>query len=385
VTIAALTIVVTATIVRASVPDALSPRHLARRLAQIAAVLGVGVLLLATLPGLGDVRDRFAEARPGWVALSLALEVGSVVSFVVVFRGVFCIRMPWGFSAQVGLSEQAANVLLPAGGAGGLALGAWALNRAGMSSGHIARRTVAFFLITSSANFLVAVLAGIGLLTGVLPGDATFALAAVPAGLAVLVIGGVIALPRVLPEQPAPADGNGGPPAALPKLAQLRRTVAHAGATISEGLGDAGALLRSGRPSVIGGAAGYLFFDIAALAAAFHAFGHAPAAGDFLMAYVLGQLGGLVPLPGGVGGTDGGLVAALALYGTPLASATAAVLAYRAFQLGLPALTGTVAFGRLRHTLQRDTRAAAGCEPMAAPVRVVLPAAAPAKTHEIAA
>ena len=104
------------------------------------------------------------------------------------------------------------------------------------------------------------------------------------------------------------------------------------------------------------------------------------------MAYVLGQLGGLVPLPGGVGGTDGGLVAALALYGTPLASATAAVLAYRAFQLGLPALAGTVAFGRLRQTLQQDTRAAAGCEPMAAPVRVALPAAATqAPAREIAA
>jgi uncharacterized membrane protein YbhN (UPF0104 family) len=358
--------------VYASVPDALSPRHLAQRLVQIGVVLAVGVLLLVTLPGLGDVRERFSEARPGWVALALVLEVGSVVSFVVVFRGVFCVRMPWSFSAQVGLSEQAANVLLPAGGAGGLALGAWALSRAGMSSGHIARRTVAFFLITSSANFVVAVLAGIGLLTGVLPGGASFALTAIPAGLALLVIASVIALPRVLPERPERAGGR------------VRRTLAHTGATISEGLGDAGALLRSGRPSVIGGAAGYLLFDMAALVAAFHAFGHAPAAGDFMMAYVLGQLGGLVPLPGGVGGTDGGLVAALALYGTPLASATAAVLAYRAFQLGLPALAGTVAFGRLRQTLQKDTRAAAGCEPLAAPVRVA-PALAERRRHEIAA
>jgi uncharacterized membrane protein YbhN (UPF0104 family) len=364
------------------VPDSLSPRHLASRLAQIALILLVGVLLLATLPGLGEVRERFGDARPGWVAATLLLEVGSVVSFVVVFRGVFCIRMPWSFSAQVGLSEQAANVLLPAGGAGGLALGAWALNRAGMSSGHIARRTVAFFLITSSANFVVAVLAGIGLMTGVLPGDASFALAAVPAGLALGVIGGVLVLPRLLPDRPLPTGADGAPVPDPSKLARLRHTVAHTGATVAEGVRDAGALLRSGRPSVIGGGAGYLVFDMLALIAAFHAFGHAPAAGDFLMAYVLGQLGGLVPLPGGVGGTDGGLVAALALYGTPLATATAAVLAYRAFQLGLPALAGTVAFGRLRQTLQHDTNAAAGCEPMAAPVRVARPATA---RQEIAA
>lgn len=351
-------------------PDALSPRHLASRLAQIALVLGVGGLLLATLPGLGDVRERFSDARPGWVALALVLELGSVVAFVVVFRGVFCIKMPWGFSAQVGLSEQAANVLLPAGGAGGLALGAWALNRAGMSAGHIARRSVAFFLITSSTNFVVAVIAGLGLVTGVLPGTGNLALAAIPAALAIGVIATVLLLPRILPEKPgeeeaAAVDGGAS------RRARLRFRLAHTGATVAEGVRDAGALLRSGRPSVIGGAAGYLLCDMAALIAAFHAFGHAPAAGDFLMAYVIGQLGGLVPLPGGVGGTDGGLVAALALYGTPLASATAAVLAYRAFQLGLPALAGTVAFGRLRQTLQRDSRAAAGCEPMAAPVRVV--------------
>jgi uncharacterized membrane protein YbhN (UPF0104 family) len=346
-------------------PDALSPRHLAQRAAQIAVLVIVAGLLLATLPGLSEVRDRFGDARPGWVGVALALEVGSVISFVIVFRGVFCVRMPWGFSAQVGLSEQAANVLLPAGGAGGLALGAWALNRAGMSSGHIARRTVAFFLITSSTNFLVAVLAGIGLLTGVLPGEAGFALAAVPAGLAVLTIAIVLLLPRLLPEG-SRGDGK----------------ARHAAATVAEGVRDAGALVRSGRPSVIGGAAGYLLFDMAALTAAFHAFGHAPAAGDLLLAYVIGQLGGLVPLPGGVGGTDGGLVAALALYGTPLASATAAVLAYRAFQLGLPALAGTVAFGRLRHTLSHDTRAAAGCEPLAAPVRE--PATATVAQHLVA-
>jgi uncharacterized membrane protein YbhN (UPF0104 family) len=347
------------------VPDVLSPRHLARRLTQIAVVVVAAGLLLATLPGLGDVRSRFADARPGWVLLALALEVGSIVSFVVVFRGVFCRLMPWRFSAQVGLSEQAANVLLPAGGAGGLALGAWALNRAGMPTGHIARRTVAFFLITSSTNFVVAVLAGAALLVGVLPGEASTALAAVPAALALATMAGVLALPRLLPDRrPEGAELPAG------RRARARLALAGAGATIGDGVRDTVTLMRSWRPSVLGGATGYLAFDMAALAAAFHAFGASPAAGDFLLAYVIGQLGGLIPLPGGVGGTDGGLVAALALYGTPLASATAAVLAYRAFQLGLPALAGTVAFGRLRRTLQRDTRAAAGCEPLAAPLEI---------------
>ena len=330
-------------------PDALSPRHLTARLAQIALVVGVGLLLLAALPGLGEVRARLAGAQPIWIVASLLLELGSVAAFVVVFRGVFCRRMPWGLSAQLGLSEQAANVLLPAGGAGGLALGAWALSRLGMAGGQIARRTVAFFLITSSMNFFCIVAAGTLVLAGVLPGDASVAAAAIRSGLALLTIIGVLALPRVLPGRPeAPVGGD--------RLARLRHSAAHVGATVADGVRDAVGLLRAGRIGVIAGALGYLAFDIAALEAAFQAFGSSPQAGDFLLAYVIGQLGGLVPVPGGIGGTDGGLVAALTLYGTPLTHATAAVLAYRAFQLGVPALAGTVAFAQLRRTLARESR-----------------------------
>lgn len=42
------------------------------------------------------------------------------------------------------------------------------------------------------------------------------------------------------------------------------------------------------------------------------------------------------------------------LYGTAAAPAAAAVLAYRVFQLGLPALLGLVAFGRIRRRLRDD-------------------------------
>ena len=39
------------------------------------------------------------------------------------------------------------------------------------------------------------------------------------------------------------------------------------------------------------------------------------------------------------------------LYGAPLSTATAAVFTYRAFQLGVPAVLGTISFFGLRHTL----------------------------------
>src|SRR4051794_25055895 len=356
-----------------AMPEALDARHLGRRVAQLAALVIVAVLAITTLPGLDDLRDRFAGAQPGWLVAASVFEALSMVAFVAAFRGVFCRRMSWRFSGQVALSEQAANVLLPAGGAGGLALGAWALRRGGMATDHIARRSVAFWLVTSSPNFVAVAGLGIAVSTGVLASKAGLAVALVPAVLAVATIALVLATPGPLRRAGEAGGGEAG---------RIRRALARVAGSVADGVEDAVVLLR--RPTVAAGAVGYLAFDIGVLVAAFHALGGTPAAGDLLLAYVLGQLGGLVPLPGGVGGTDGGLVAALALYGTPLASATAAVLAYRAFQLGVPALAGTVAFGRLRHTLQHDTRAAAGCEPMAAPLRVLAPASAPAR-HEIAA
>jgi uncharacterized membrane protein YbhN (UPF0104 family) len=335
-------------------PTALDTRHLVRRVVQLGLLATVTIAAVATLPGLGDVRERFAGAQPGWLGVAAVFEAASMLGFVAAFRGVFCRRMSWRFSAQVALSEQAANVLLPAGGAGGLALGAWALRRGGMPTEHIARRSVAFWLVTSSPNFLAVAGIGLAVATGVLSSHAGLALALVPALLAVATIAVVLSTPGPLRRAGA-ADPEGA--------GRVRRGVGRVADSIADGVEDAVVLLR--RPAVAGGAVAYLAFDIAVLVAAFHAFGGTPAAGDLLLAYLVGQLGGLIPVPGGIGGTDGGLVAALALFGTPLAAAAAAVLAYRVFQLGMPAIAGAAAFVTLRRTLARDARPAARCAPMA--------------------
>lgn len=335
-------------------PPELDARHLVRRVIQIALVALVVIVAVSALPGLGDVRERFAGSRPAWLAAALALETGSVLAFVAALRGVFCPHLAWRLSYQIALSEQAANVLLPTGGAGGLALGAWALQRGGMPTDHIARRSVALFLVTSSVNFVAAILAGLALAVGFVPSTAPPVLTLGPAALATVAILAVLALPRVLPAATSAPRGR------------VRRRLVAARAALGDGIEDAVALVASGQPQVIVGAVGYMVFDVAALWAAFHAFGAPPPLSVLVLAYTLGQLGGLIPLPGGIGGTDGGLIAALALYGTPLSAATAAVLAYRAFQLGLPALLGTVAFGQLQRTLTRSPAPAAICAPMAA-------------------
>jgi uncharacterized protein (TIRG00374 family) len=69
------------------------------------------------------------------------------------------------------------------------------------------------------------------------------------------------------------------------------------------------------------------------------------------MAQLIGQMAGLVPIPGGIGVVDGGLVGALVLYGVPFGPAAAAVLLYRAISLSLPAVLGTIAFLLLRRHL----------------------------------
>ena len=124
-------------------------------------------------------------------------------------------------------------------------------------------------------------------------------------------------------------------------------------------------VLRAGRPLAIAGSIGYMAFDIAVLAACFAATGSAlPPVGVFVLAYTIGQLGGLIPLPGGIGATGGGLIAAFVLYGTSIGPATAAVLLYRAVQLGVPALLGPPAFVLLHRALRRGDAAMSICEPI---------------------
>src|SRR5437588_9734476 len=114
-------------------PEPPSPQRIGRRLLKSAAAVLVLVGLVLTLPGLGELRAHLAHAAPGWVVGGAALEVLSVLSYVVIFRSVFCPRMDWRLSYQIGMAEQAANSLVSASGTGGLAVGVWALRRLGMN------------------------------------------------------------------------------------------------------------------------------------------------------------------------------------------------------------------------------------------------------------
>jgi uncharacterized membrane protein YbhN (UPF0104 family) len=279
------------------------------------------------------------------VALVVAFEALSCVSYVLMFRPIFCHSMPWRTSWEIGLSELGAGSIVPASGAGGLALGAWILRQGGMPAERIARRSVAFFLIKSSVNFIAVAVLGTVMALGLFGPDLSPWLTAVPAAGALLVIAAVLVVPRLGVGAPVPADAG--------RLRKAMRAVRRA---LVGGTGEAVQIARSGNLLVIAGSLGYWAWDNAALWAAFKAVGYSPPIAVILLGYLIGQLGGLLPLPGGLGGIDGGLIGTLIVFGTPVAATAAAVLIYRVILFWLPLLLGAVAFISLRRALNNPDR-----------------------------
>jgi uncharacterized membrane protein YbhN (UPF0104 family) len=229
-----------------------------------------------------------------------------------------------------------------------------------MPAGHVARRTVAFFVVTSAANFFALVVVGLGTFAGILPGRRSAVLTLVPAlitALGAVLVGLSPGLLRALDKPGPDLHRDGWPGRARDGLRALLRAVA-------DGVDQAIALLRSHSLGVTVGSLSYMAFDIAALACGFAAVGQVPAFGTLVLGYLIGQLGNLIPLPGGIGGTEGALIGVFALYGVNLTEATAAVLVYRLFQVLIPALLGAPAFVLLRRKLMHADQPALVCEPL---------------------
>ncbi len=351
-------------------PDELHPRHIAVRVVEVAVIIALVAVAISALPGLGQVRARLEDADPFWLTMLALAEIGSCAGYLLVFRSTFCPRMGWGLSYDISMAELAANSLLPTGGAGGLALGVWALHQAGMSTGHIARRTVAFFVLTSAANFVAVAVVGLAMFAGILPSEASAALTLGPA----LIAGSVIVFAWVSPRL---LRTFGGPLARCDRgrwTGRVRHALRDGLQATADGVDLAKSLLQARSFGVIAGSFGYMAFDIAALACGFAAVGHVPPFGPLVLGYLIGQLGNLVPLPGGIGGTEAGLVGAFALYHVNVPLAAAAVLIYRLFQLVVPVLLGVPAFVLLRRRLAHEHRRVEVCGPLAvevleAPVR----------------
>jgi uncharacterized membrane protein YbhN (UPF0104 family) len=292
---------------------------------------GLAVLAAAAViwvPFLEPIRNRFADTEPGWVAVAFVLQLLSVLSFVVALRGAFERRLGWRESFDVGVVEESANVFLPSGGSGGLALGAVILIRSGIPTAFAASRSAVLFLVTSGVSLGALLVFGLLEAVNILPGDASLAATLIPAVGAALVIAAVIFVPRLVPQLDPEKGGR------------VRRALALAQAWLVGAVDTSIAMLRSREVLLIAGSIGYYAFDVASMGAAFEALGGGgPALGLFVLAYTIGHGGAIIPLPGSA---EGGLVGAFTLYGSSLSLAVGGILLYRVFHAGVPFLLGAL-------------------------------------------
>jgi uncharacterized protein (TIRG00374 family) len=307
---------------------------------------------LPQLAGLEDTWHRIEQGDPWWLALAGLFTVLSFAGYVLLFHSVYVrggVHLSLAESYQITMASLAATRIFAAGGAGGIALTAWAMRRAGMNRREVADRTITFLVLTYAVYTAAMVVLGYGLRLGVFPGRAPFALTVVPATFALVAILVTLLLSLTPPDLQRRMAGfaeRGG------RLARLSKRAATLPATMSAGVRHAIEHVRSRDPAVAGAIA-FWGFNVAVLWASFRAFGEAPPWAVLTMAYFVGMLGNLLPLPGGVGGVDGGMIGALIAFGVDGGLAVVAVLTYRAFAFWLPTIPGAIAFFQLQRTVAR--------------------------------
>jgi uncharacterized membrane protein YbhN (UPF0104 family) len=315
--------------------------HVTRRQAVVfglfvASALAFLYFVLPKLAGLRTTWDKLDRANPVWLVLCGVLEAVSFGGYIVLFRAVFVrgeSRINWRESYEITMAGLAASRLFAAAGSGGVALTAWALRRSGMHPRVVACRMIAFLALLYAVYMGSLVIDGVGLYLGAFPGGGGFAITMVPAIFGAALIAVFLAL-SLLPQDIE------------------RRLEAWAAGAVASGVRTAISLVRARNLGTLG-ALIWWGFDISVLWSAFHAFGTPPSFPVIVMAYFVGMLANVLPLPGGIGGVDGGMIGALIAFGVDGGLAVLAVLTYRAFSFWLPTAPGAVAYLQLRRTVHR--------------------------------
>jgi uncharacterized membrane protein YbhN (UPF0104 family) len=319
-------------------------RRLRNSIISLAVFFAIVAGLLLGVPGLRAAGERITDAKAGWVAAGVALELLSCASYVVLFGLVFG-RLGRRLSSRLSLAELAVNSVVSASGLGGIALGAWVLRTKGISVERIAKRSVLLFVLTSAANVGAVVVIGVPMWLGLLPGSRNPLLTLLPAGAALATIIGTLALARWARRRAVAARRSSEHGRALVALV-----------AIGGGVEGAVELIRRHDWRLLG-AVGYCMWDVACLFACIAAYGSTPTFWAVAMAYLVGMLANSIPIPGGFFAVEGGLVGMLLLFGArPASMVLAAVVTYRAISLWIPALIGSAAFLSLRGEIGKPLR-----------------------------
>jgi uncharacterized protein (TIRG00374 family) len=326
-------------------------RHRRAAITVLGAVVLAGFVyyVIPQIAGLGATLRRLRTGDKWWLALGAAFEAISIASQIVLFRGVFSRpgnRISWGTSYQIVLAGGVATKLLATAGAGGIALTVWALRAAGLAAADVATGMVSLELLEYGVFMAALAICGFGLWLGVFAGSAPLGLTLVPALVGTAAI--VLTVLVVLVDEPLErflrtrADRSKG------RAARWWGRAAAVPRSVRAGMGAALAMVRRRDLSLLGACVSW-GFDIGALWASFHAFGHSPPGAVLVMGYYVGMLGNTLPLPGGIGGVEGGMIGSFLAFGVNGSLAVIAVLAYRTISYWLPTLPGAIAYLRLRH------------------------------------
>lgn len=300
------------------------------------AVLGalvVAVRLLAPhVEFFGDTWRNVREGDPVWLIVAVVLEGFSFAGYVLVFNATARragLRLPRFTSWRIVLAGVAATRLLATAGAGGIASTTFALRRHGLDARHAGATVAAQIAIIYVWFIALIALSGAALFVF---GRGHSAITIIPAGiaLAILLVAGLgRPLLRNLADRTSEREGK------------VARFLAAIPGTLDDGVHTVSTLVRERDAAIFGGALWWLA-DAGVLWAACHAFGASPNMLDICMAYLIGQVANLLPVPGGLG-VEAGLLGMLVAFGIPVEIAVPASLTQRLVSTWLPALPGAVA------------------------------------------
>jgi uncharacterized membrane protein YbhN (UPF0104 family) len=324
--------------------------HLQKSALKLVGYLVAAYLVLRLVPTLKQGLRSLEHVSWQWTVGAIALEVLSEAGFVLSWREIVdpdrvLERGGHGrrLDRRIAWAQLGGGLVVPGGSLGGMGVGSWILHRFGMDPKVIAERQFNLSFLNTAVDALALIIFGVALATGVLAGEGNLLLTLLPAALA---LSGVLAVLGISRRASSFAPRLGPK---HPKLATLITTLADAvGATRR-------LVVHRGGSRAELGALVYLGFEVLVLYSTFIALHAHPIPGFavVMMAYIIGALGGSLPLPASIG-TIGGIAGMLVVYGVDHSTAVAAVLLHQAIGLLVPLVGGAIAYATLHPDLRRN-------------------------------
>jgi len=323
-------------------------RHLQKSALNLVGYFVAAYVVLKLIPTLKQALHSLEHVSWEWALGAIALEVLSELGFVVAWGQVvdpqkLLDRDGRGRRAddEVAWAQLAGGLLLPGGAWGGVGVGALILHRLGVPTKLIAEREFNLSFLNTAVDALALIVFGVGLATSILAGESRLLLTVLPVAVAATGIAAALLIARR-----ASSDAE--------RLQAKHPKIASALTTLANAVEDTERLLvRRGNWTSVLGALAYLGFDVLVLWTAFLAIHAHPVPGFAIvtMAYIIGALGGSIPLPASIG-TIGGIAGMLILYGVAHNAAIAAVLLHQAIGLLVPLTGGGIAYTILRRRVR---------------------------------